>query len=110
MRNITATCTTTGQQVQNIKPSQLKLIHYNTINKTEYLFQCPQCHQPHQHEIINPAITDQLNKLKIDTITINKPAEIDEIKLGPPIDHDDAIDLHRILVSTDTISDLIGEQ
>lgn len=96
---VRATCPRCGDV--EMSPKNLELRVCSKQEASIYLFNCPAC----EEVIVKPAsdrrIVTLLTSVGVRTIRWDLPAELDEAHEGPPLTHDDLLDLHLLLDRSD---------
>jgi hypothetical protein len=72
-----------------------------------YRFRCPRCEQTVQREA-SPRIVDLLVSAGAPQETWRWPAELAELRTGPPLTPDDLLDLHVLLEDDTWFDDLVA--
>jgi hypothetical protein len=93
---VRATCPTCGDVEMGIGSVQVQVCV--TTTEATYSFVCPDC-QVIVNKEANDAIVESLTKAGSRLVTWSLPAELAEVKIGPPINHDDLLEFHLALES-----------
>lgn len=105
MTTIRATCPICGDV--ELKPSQLRLMVCNRAEFSTYTFDCPTCND----EVKKPADEEVIALLLSGGVVAKAwriPAEAFEAHAGPPINHDDLLELHLELEKNDRLVAILG--
>lgn len=94
MATIRATCGTCGDV--EITSREVTVRVCRDDNRGSYSFTCPSCATTVIKDA-EPRIVELLVTSGVELVTWSLPAEMDEIKAGDPIDHDDLLDFHALL-------------
>jgi hypothetical protein len=91
---VRASCPTCGDVKLTTREVQVQ-VGYSTASNS-YSFLCPSCRL-----LVNKQATDLIMEILVRAgvrvVTWSRPAELDEIKLGPPITYDDLLCFHFAL-------------
>jgi hypothetical protein len=106
MTTIKATCPTCGEVDLGADDILLRL--GAALQENTYGFSCPKC----AHFVEKPA-DDRVVRLLLSggvmPVVVDVPAEVLEVRSGPPISHDDLLAFHEMLESDDWFDRLAGD-
>jgi hypothetical protein len=91
MAMIRASCPTCGDV--ELTTRDVRVLLCSTTYESSYAFQCPSC----RVAVAKPAearVVDVLLAAGISLSVWHMPAELEEVKTGPPISHDDLLEFH----------------
>jgi len=91
---VRATCPTCGDVELSVERVQVQLCV--TTSSSTYSFQCPSCLLIVNKEA-NETVVESLTKAGAGLLAWTLPAELDEAKVGPRINHDDLLEFHLAL-------------
>ena len=94
MAIVRATCPTCGDVELSVGGVQVQVCV--TTSQSTYSFVCPACGLIVNKEA-NDAVVESLTKAGSRLVAWSLPAELDEPKVGPKINHDDLLEFHLAL-------------
>ena len=94
MATIRASCGTCGDVEITSRDVTVRVCRND--NRGSYSFQCPTCAATVVKDA-EPRIVELLVTSGVALVTWSLPAELDEVHVGEPIDHDDLLDFHALL-------------
>lgn len=98
MATIRANCTTCGDI--ELTSADLSVRVCRDDNSAVYRFRCPGCAWIEVKEA-QPNVVEVLVNAGVALETWERPVELYEPRSGPPISHDDLLDFHRLLATSD---------
>ena len=99
MTTVRAQCPGCGDVQLHIDDLTVRVCHDDDV-PSAYRFRCPGCEQT-VHREASPRIVDLLVSAGAPQEIWNWPAELSELRSGPPLTPDDLLDLH-VLLEDDT--------
>ena len=103
MALIRATCSDCGDV--ELRSRDLKVRHCVDTDVSTYLFRCPGCHLV-EVRAAEAHVVDVLLAAGVRSVDWHLPAELHEPHLGLPVDHDDVLDFHVLLSTSDWFTTL----
>lgn len=94
MATIRATCSDCGDVEMTSEDVEVRVCVDNGLGS--YTFRCPRCAMA-VAKAAEPRIVELLIASGVRLRRWRLPAELDEQRVGDPIDHDDLLDFHRLL-------------
>ncbi len=96
MAIVKASCPLCGDVEMTL--ADVRLIVCSSTGEHTYSFGCPLCRLQHAKPA-PPRVVDALRGAGVSEITWSWPAELDEVKSGPPVSPDDLLEFHFLLES-----------
>ena len=103
MATIRASCSTCGDVEVTSRDVTVRVCRNDSSGA--YSFACPAC-TGIVVKAAEPRIVELLVASGVRLVTWSLPAELDEPKVGRPIDHDDLLDFHALLQRDDWLDTL----
>ncbi len=100
---IRASCPTCGDVELTVRDLTVHVCAAD--NRGSYAFRCPTCLLAVSKEA-EPRVVDLLVSSGVRLSVWQLPAELSEVKLGPPINHDDLLDFHGLLQGDEWFDEL----
>ncbi|HET9692643.1 MAG TPA: hypothetical protein VFP61_15960 [Acidimicrobiales bacterium] len=94
MATVRASCPDCGDVEMSIR--QVRVEVCRTTEVSTYSFQCPGCRM-RVSKPAAPHVVDTLVAAGVRPVAWDLPAELSEVKIGPPISHDDVLAFHFAL-------------
>lgn len=94
MATIRASCSTCGDVEFTSRDVTVRVCRDDDAGT--YTFTCPGCRERVTKDA-EPRIVELLVASGVELVTWSLPAELHEVKVGDPIDHDDLLDFHTLL-------------
>ena len=105
MATVRATCPTCGDV--EVSTASVQLLICTSTSAAAYAFRCPHC-----GVLVNKAASDRvvaaLTEVGVRNRRWSLPAELAEVKVGPPITHDDLLSFHLALGDESWQEELAG--
>jgi hypothetical protein len=102
---VRATCPTCGDVELSTAAVQVQVC--TTTTAAAYSFQCPVC-RVIVNKTANERVVTALTQVGVPVLYWALPAELSEVKVGPPITHDDLLSFHLALTSDRWQDELAG--
>jgi predicted RNA-binding Zn-ribbon protein involved in translation (DUF1610 family) len=106
MTTVRAQCPACGDVQLHIDDLTVRVCNDDDV-PSAYRFRCPQCAQT-VHREASPRIVDLLVSAGAPQETWRWPAELAELRAGPPLTPDDLLDLHVLLEDDDWFDQLMA--
>ena len=103
MATVRATCPTCGDVELGTAGVQVQVC--TSTSAAAYSFQCPVC-RIIVNKIANDRVVAALTQVGVGVVHWSLPAELSELKVGPPIDYDDLLSFHLALADDDLFCEI----